>query len=135
VRTRELIAALQNADPSGEAEVVAGSTPIYFVTKEPAYWDGPLHVLIHDEAKRGNSYSIIGYAITNRGEKVRLNLMGLDDCLCDNADLPVDLTGLSGDRLQRAQERVAELRAESRAADAAIAATPPSASSTLEGIE
>lgn len=114
MKTRELIAALQKEDPTGELEVIAGSAPIYFATREPAYWDGSLQMLIHDDSKRPY-YSIVGYKVTDRGEKIRLNLMELDDVLLDAPDAPVDLSELSEGRRERWAKRVSEVRAKMEA--------------------
>lgn len=109
MKTRELIAALQKEDPSGELEVVASGTPIYFVERQEAYYDGPLQMLVHDESKRPY-YSIVGYKVTQRGSKVKLHLMSLDDCMLDEISLPVDLSEVSDFHRERWEKRVAELR-------------------------
>lgn len=114
MKTRELIQALQEQDPSGECEVVAGATPIYFVERQPAWYDGHLEMLVHDESKKGTSYSITGYKVTNRGNKVVLFRMGLDDVLCDDPDAPVDLSDLNDGARARWEEHVSKLREEYR---------------------
>jgi len=113
MKTRELIEALQLEDPSGELEVIAGGTPIYFASRQPAYYDGPLQMLIHDESKRPY-YSIVGYKVTQHGEKVRLHLMGLDECMLDEQSIPVDLTELGEYQRGSWEKRVAELREQMR---------------------
>lgn len=122
MKTRELIEALQREDPSGEAEVIAGNTPIYFAEGQPAYYDGPLQMLIHDEEKKGKQWSIIGYKVTQRGQKVRLHLMNLEDVICDMPDAPLDLTEVSEMHRKEWEEHAAKLREETRRIDAEIAA-------------
>lgn len=110
MKTRELIAALQKEDPSGDLDVVAGGTPIYFASREPAYYDGPLEMLIHDDSRRPY-YSIVGYKVTSRGEKVKLHLMDVSDVLLDEPDAAVDLSELSEFNRERWEKRVAVVRA------------------------
>lgn len=102
-----------NEDPTGELEVcVSGNEPIYFVERQPAYYDGRLQMLIQDEAKKGKSYSIIGYKVTGKGDKVKLHVMNLEDCLLDKPDLLVDLSECpEWDRVEW-QAHVDKLRAE-----------------------
>jgi hypothetical protein len=109
MKTRELIDQLQRADPSGELEVIADGTPVYFVSRQDAYYDGPLEMLIHDDSKRPY-YSIVGYKVTQRGQKVRLHLMGLSDVLLDEPEAPVDLSELSDWSRERWANRVAGVR-------------------------
>lgn len=113
MKTRELIEALKKEDPSGELEVVAGGTPIYFASREPAYYDGPLQMLVIDETKRPY-YCIAGYKVTQRGEKVKLHLMDIDLCMLDALDLPVDLTELGEYQRGQWETRVALLREQTR---------------------
>lgn len=112
MKTRELIAALQREDPTGEAEVVADGTPIYCVEGQFAGYDGPLQMLLEDEEKKGKSWSITGYKVTVQGMKVRLHLMGLRDVLLDYPDMPVDLSELSGWNRERWEHVVTTTRAE-----------------------
>jgi hypothetical protein len=97
VKTKELIAALQKEDPSGELEVVAGSTPIYFVECQPAYYDGYLEMLIRDP-NRSHEYNIIGYKVTSKGDKVKLHLMDVIECIANDPALRVDTSDLSEHR-------------------------------------
>lgn len=114
MKTRELIAALQEQDPSGDLEVIAGGVPIYFVSCQPAYYDGPLRVLVHDESKRGKCYSVVGFKVTSRGEKVRLHLMDVEDVLFDNPDAPVDLSEASAYSREQWEKHVEFIRQEAR---------------------
>jgi hypothetical protein len=89
MKTRELIEHLQREDPSGELEVVAGNTPIWFVEQQPAFYDGDLQILI---CTSGDGKE--GYKVTDRGIKVRLHLRDLESVLMDDPDAHVDLTVL-----------------------------------------
>lgn len=113
MKTRELIEALKAEDPSGEAEVIAGNTPIYFVELQPAFYDGPLQTLLLDEAKKPY-YHIAGYKVTQQGQKVRLHLMNCEDVLIDNPEAPVDLSGLSEHHRVEWQASVDKMREEFR---------------------
>lgn len=112
MKTKELINNLQELDPSGELEVVAGGIPIYFVQRLPAYYDGALQILIQDKSR--NDYNIIGYKYTHKGDKIRLDLMELDDCLLSNPDLPVDLSEVTEHSVESIKNRVENSRKEMR---------------------
>lgn len=61
MKSKELIKQLQEIDPSGEIEVGVGRSDIYFVSKYPAYYDGPNFILTKDLSK--TNYNIIGGTI------------------------------------------------------------------------
>lgn len=88
--TAELIAALREADPDGTMPVCVGNHDIYFVSREPAYYDGCLQQLVHDESKRSTAWSIIGAKIIAHGSKVCLHEMSIRDVLVDMPDLPIE---------------------------------------------
>lgn len=121
MKTRELIAQLQEQDPSGELEVVAGGTPIYFVQRYAAYYDGCLRSLIIDDSKKPH-YSIVGFKVTGRGEKVKLHLMDLDDVICDDPDAVLDVSELEPHRAARYQQLADGYRANTRKINAEIEA-------------
>lgn len=107
MKTGELIKLLQEADPSGELPVCVGNHDVYFVQKLPAYYDGPLQQLIHDDSLRPY-WSIVGAKITTRGLKVDIATMSIEDAINDVPDLPVECEG------SWTQERVDRWRAEAR---------------------
>jgi hypothetical protein len=116
LKTREVIAALQKADPTGELEVVADGQPIYVVERLPAYYDGSLHMLVQNKAMQ--CFNIVGYKITNEGEKVRLHLISLEGLLFDDPEMPVDLSEmLEGPAKERYQKQIEEWRQDGRTAD------------------
>lgn len=88
--TSELIAALRKVDPDGTTPVCVGNADVYFVQASPAYYDGRLQQLIHDESKRGNAWSVIGAKIVTHGMKVSLVTLSIRDALMDMPDLPIE---------------------------------------------
>jgi hypothetical protein len=101
MKTKELIKRLQEADPSGELECCVGNIDIYFVTQEPAYYDGALQVLLHDETKRDLMWSIVGAKLTRHGSKVQIHALSIEDAMFDTVvngkDFPVTVEGDSVD--------------------------------------
>lgn len=116
MKTRELIEWLQKEDPTGELEACVNNVPIYTVERQPAYYDGPLQMLIQDESKKPY-YNIVGFKVTHKGQKVKLMTMDVGDCLIDNPDLPVDLTELADWMKERWEKRVEAKRNEYRQMD------------------
>ncbi|MBI2668855.1 hypothetical protein HYX14_03355 [Candidatus Woesearchaeota archaeon] len=93
MNTKELIRLLQEADPAGETEVSVGNTPIFFVERQPAYYDGPQEVLIRDpEAKH---YNVICAKYRQNGDKVVIELHSIEDYLSEYPDGSVDYSELS----------------------------------------
>ncbi|SRR6266705_837100 len=90
MKTKELIAALQEEDPTGESEVQAEGIPIFFVEKLPAWYDGPMNVLEQDKTGR-----VTGYKVTKIGSKIRLHTVSLAEFIIENPDKEVDLSGLN----------------------------------------
>jgi hypothetical protein len=90
VTTAELIAALRDADPDGTLPVCVGNADVYFVQTLPAYYDGRLQQLVHDESKRGKEWSIVGAKIITFGRKVCLHKMSIRDALVDWPDMPIE---------------------------------------------
>ena len=70
--TREFIAALQAADPSGDLPVFVNGENPYLVECEPAYYDGRQCLLIEDPAKKPY-WSIVGarmvYSFEDEGSR------------------------------------------------------------------
>jgi hypothetical protein len=109
MKTKELIAQLQKEDPTGETEVIVDGSPIYSIENQPAYYDGPLKVLIQDHSL-DPYYNIVGFKYVRGGNKIRISTMSLDDCLCDNPDLPVDTSELSEGLKSYYEESIAAKR-------------------------
>lgn len=83
---KELIEALQKQDPS--EEVCVGNRPIYFISSEPSYWDGPLQVLIQDKANP--YYNVKGAKFVRSGSKVQVHILTIEDALLEDPDMPVE---------------------------------------------
>lgn len=111
--TAELIKRLQEEDPSGELQVVVDNVPIYTVDNVEAYWDGRLQMLVQDRS-RDPFYNIVGYKVTERGRKVRLHTMDLDDVVLNDPDIPVDLSELSEHYRPHWERTVRETREETK---------------------
>jgi len=109
MKTKELIRRLQEADPSGEIECCVGNLDIYFITQEPAYYDGALQVLIHDESKRDKSWSVVGAKLTAKGGKIQIHTMSVEDVIFDTfengVDFPVEIEGYISDNYQKLVEQ------------------------------
>jgi hypothetical protein len=88
--TAELIAALRAVDPEGTTPVCVANADVYFVQRQPAYYDGRLQQLVHDESKRGNAWSIVGARIISAGEKVDIVALSIRDVLVDVPELPIE---------------------------------------------
>lgn len=94
MKTKDLIAALQDADPSGELECCVGNADIHTVYPEPAYWDGCLQVLIHDKNK-APYYDVVGAKIVGKGTKVVIHPLSISDAIANDHDLPIEYEGVS----------------------------------------
>jgi hypothetical protein len=88
MKTKDLIAALQTEDPSGELEVSVGNIDIHFVEKEPAYYDGCLQVLKRDESQK-DCYNIIGGEFRSQGDKIVIHALALKSVLWDVPDAEI----------------------------------------------
>jgi hypothetical protein len=87
MKTKDLIAALQKADPTGELVCCVGNASVFYVNRTLSYWDGCLQVLKRDPNKNG--YNIIGGEFQSSGEKVVIRELSLYDALLDNSELPI----------------------------------------------
>ena len=93
MKTKDLIAELQEADPSGELEVCVENIDIFTVTTEPAYWDGRLQLLMRDPAKKPY-FDVVGGRYVSSGHKVVISPMSITDVLWDNPEAEIDYGGL-----------------------------------------
>lgn len=92
MKTKELIKRLQEEDPSGELEVCVGCEDIYFVETQPAFYDGPQHILVRDPAK-APYYDVVGGIINYKGQKIRIHVLSLQDAIFHDPDLPISFNG------------------------------------------
>lgn len=109
----ELIKLIMEADPDGVAEFCVDNADIYYLEPKPAYYDGYLQLLVHDE-KAKPFYSIVGAKRTGSGLKVCIQPMSIRDCLWDNPEMPVDYSELSDTTKKRYFEQDEEVRGKSR---------------------
>ena len=99
MKTKDLIAALQENDPSGEIECCVGNADIHFVNVEPAYYDGRLQVLERDHSK-DPYYNIVGAKRTSKGSKVVLHVYSIEDYISDNPeDARIDYSECHGEAM------------------------------------
>lgn len=94
MKSKDLIAQLQEIDPDGETEVFVGGDDIYFAEVLPWYWDGRPARLVRNEDKKPY-YHIDGfiYGETPNGKKIRLNTMSMGDVLFHNPDAETQVLG------------------------------------------
>lgn len=84
MKTKELIAALQQEDPSGELDVTIGkNTPLHFIMRNPGYYGGPFLRLIRDESLSGKCYDVIGAKVITKDDKICLIPLEFEDMICD----------------------------------------------------
>lgn len=84
MKTKELIAALQEHDPKGEEEVCIGNKSVWFVSREPGYYDGCLQKLIRNPNKKG--YNIEGVEIISKLDKIRLHSIDIKSIFLDHPE-------------------------------------------------
>jgi hypothetical protein len=105
MKTRELIARLQEADPEGNTECCVGNEDIFFVDGMPAYYDGRLQVLIRDESK-SPFYNVVGAKVTSKGAKIKIVTHSIEDAISENPELPVDTSEIGNDQYRKEYEAV-----------------------------
>ena len=106
MKTRDLIALLQAADPTGEVECVVGADDVYFVSKAPMYYDGRPWLLMHDEALRGKAYSVVGLRYPAGGNKVNIMTLSAKDVLYEAPDAPIECAEESRAYVEKLRARV-----------------------------
>lgn len=84
MKTRDLIAALQACDPTGELHVSVGNSDILAVTTTPAYYDGRQQILVYDENR-----NVIGVEFHSHGTKVVIHEYSVWDIIEDDPEVPV----------------------------------------------
>lgn len=110
MKTKDLIAELQKADPSGENECCIGNADIHCVYAEPAYWDGCLQVLLRD--KSNPYYNIIGAKYVGTGTKVVISPLSISDAIFEDENLPVTYEGISDFKIKSYEEKIQKARKE-----------------------
>lgn len=104
MKTKELIKQLQEADPSGEEEVCVGNVSIVHVDSLPAYYDGPLQVIIYDEKGliKSGKYK-------RSGKKIDIRTWSFSDIIWDYPNLEIDYSELGeffGPRTKEAHDQI-----------------------------
>jgi hypothetical protein len=113
MKTKDLIALLQEADPTGEEECCIGNTDIYFVERLPAYWDGPLQVLKKNPDTE--YYSIIGAEYRRSGTKIDIKTFSINDAIFNDENLPVTYDSENAekyccDRVEKYRKEAVEIK-------------------------
>lgn len=98
MKVNEVIRLLQAADPTGECEVCVGNIDIHFIALEPAYYDGPLQLILRDPGRRG--YNVVGARYKRQGDKVQIHLLPIKTALTEDPDMPVDYGELDPERAE-----------------------------------
>lgn len=98
MKTKDIIALLQKADPSGELEVSVGNSDITYVAKLEGYYDGSQEILIKD------GYNVVGAKFNHSGHKIVIYYNPISEILWDKPDLPVDYSDLNEYRRERYKE-------------------------------
>jgi hypothetical protein len=107
MKTKELIAQLQKEDPEGNLEVCVGNISISFVHREPAYYDGPLQVIVRNEKGRP-----IGGKYKREGSKIQIETLDFYTLLWDHPEADIDYSELTEERQISAKGHHDKLRKE-----------------------
>ena len=95
MKTKDLIALLQSADPSGELHVcLQDNRDVFDVHRLPAYMDGRQEILIRDADNP--FFNVLGGILNASGDKIAISGMTIEDAMIENPDMPVIIGG--GDR-------------------------------------
>lgn len=107
MKTKDVIARLQKADPSGELECCINNIDISHIDTLPAYYDGYLEVLMRDEYDR-----VVGAKYVGSGKKVFIGTYTIEDVIFDHDDLPIYYEGLSAYREDILRKNIDQQRLE-----------------------
>lgn len=105
MNSRDLITALQSADPTGETEVAVYNAPIRRVERLPAYYDGALQVATIEGDR------VIAYKVVRSGDKLQIVTTDLETCLEANPGLALDFSELDEARRREWEADAARIRA------------------------
>lgn len=89
MKVKDLIAELQKADPSGEAEVAIDNKTVFGTTGvEPGYYDGTYLKVHFSESARShkNCYEIIAVEMGAQIKKINLLYLSAEDAFLENPD-------------------------------------------------
>lgn len=110
MKTKDLIARLNEIDPTGEGEVCVGNEDVYTVVAKPCYWDGCQQILERDDTIP--YYNVIGARYRSSGTKICIEPLSVEDAIGSDPELPV--TYESEYTRNKYQERVDKWRQEVR---------------------
>jgi hypothetical protein len=113
MKTRDLIALLAAADPSGEQDVVVNNCDILSVYAEEGYWDG-CYQRLRRELEKAPYYNVTGADYVGSGIKISIRTYSISDMLLDHPDHPVGYIGVSSGSRKHYQQGVAETRMDMR---------------------
>ena len=110
MKTKELIRILQEADPSGEIEVVVWSganSDILYVDRQAGDFDGAYEVLVRDGST--DHCDVTGIKVTDKHEKVVIRDYPMKEVLADYPDINIDYD-VDARALQRERNRVHQIK-------------------------
>jgi hypothetical protein len=87
MKTREFIKRLQEADPSGDLDCCIDNHDILRVERQFAFYDGALEILVRDPA-RLPYYEVIGGILRTKGDKIRIQVLSLEDAIYEAKGKP-----------------------------------------------
>ncbi len=82
MKVKDLIKQLNELDPTGEINVCVGNVDIYFLSKQPAYYDGAYQQLIRDPIK-APYYDVVGGKYIKEGYKIQIYTLPIESILED----------------------------------------------------
>ncbi len=109
MKSKDVIAAILAADPSGEAECCVGNCDITDISAMSAYYDGCLQVLIHDPAL-APYYDIIGGKYVGSGIKIQIDIRSIQDSIFNDENMPVTYEGISDSKKEYYEQRIIQSR-------------------------
>lgn len=107
MKTKDLIALLQDADPTGEEEVCVGNCDIFYVESLPAYYDGSLQVISREKGTEGK---IVGAKYKRQGRKIDIRTISISDLVLDYPEMPIDYSELDEQRTVQLKKAHEDLR-------------------------
>ncbi len=112
MKSSQLIALLQELDPSGEVDVVVGGLPIFYVEGLEGYYDGAFQRLVLDHEKKGFNVSAI--EIRRDGSKIDLHTLSVEDAIKYDPDMPITFHGCNERHIKSWTARIDAWRANER---------------------
>lgn len=111
MKTKELIKRLQELDPEGDMEISIDNHDIYQVELHHAGENGMLSRIISNDNGR-----VIGAKVIDKGLKISLSYLTIEDLIWNDPDLPVQIDVASEEAREDWEEVISSIREEARAA-------------------